>query len=84
MAKRLPRPANPVRTRCELDDAELRSVERLAAECRLSVASFIRVALVELTAHPDRVPAWQAVAARLAAEDTGRAKPGRPKKPKAE
>ena len=83
MSKRLPRPANPVRARCELDDAELRLVERMAVEVRLSVASFIRVALIESAAHPERVAEWSSIATRLA-EEAGddRPKPGRPKKGK--
>lgn len=81
MGRRLPRPNNPTRQRCELDDSELRELEIVAARCRLSVASFIRVALVDAAAHPERVPDWQAVAARLAvAADPGRRKPGRPPK----
>lgn len=81
MASRLPRPAKPVRARCELDEAELRAVEDAAHLCRLSVASFIRVALVDAAAHPERLEAWQLVAARLAegTGDTPPKKPGRPK-----
>lgn len=83
MSKRLPRPANPVRARCELDDAELREVENAANLCRLSVASFIRVALIESAAHPERVAEWGQIAAKLAAElPEGRNAPGRPKQDK--
>jgi hypothetical protein len=88
MAKRLPRPANPVRARCELDDSELRAVENAANLCRLSVASFIRVALIEAAAHAgERVEAWGKIAARLAEGEPGKPppkKPGRPKKTKGE
>ncbi len=82
MAKRLPRPTNPKRARCEIDDDELRAIENAANLCRLSVASFIRVALVETVAHSEkRVAAWLAVAAKLAASaPADRIKPGRPKK----
>ena len=78
--RRIPRPADPIRSRCELDTAELRQIERAATACELSVASFIRVALVLACQHqptPEQVAAWQAVADRLMAAETGRPKPGR-------
>ncbi len=81
MAKRLPRPAAPVRARCELDEAELRAVEDAAHLCRLSVASFIRVALVESAASEGRVDAWKAIAERLAL-GTGDGPPKRPGRPR--
>lgn len=71
MSRRLPRPDNAVRARCELSADELRAVEDAAHLCRLSVASFIRVALIEATAHHDRLGEWQAVAARLWSEGQG-------------
>ncbi len=81
MSKRLPRPKNPKRQRCELDEDELRAVEDAAHACRLSVASFIRVALIEAAAHLGRVDAWKVIADRIVkeAEDAGVARPGRPK-----
>jgi hypothetical protein len=85
VAKRLPRPAKPVRARCELDEAELRAVEDAAHRCRLSVASFIRVALVVDAANIEaRVEEWQKMATRLAAGtgDEPPKRPGRPKKSK--
>lgn len=87
MAKRLPRPGNPIRARCELDEAELRAVEDAAHACRLSVASFIRVCLVEAAGRagdPAQVTAWETVAERLnrGGDDTPPKRPGRPKKQK--
>lgn len=81
MSRRLPRPANPTRQRCELNADELRAVEDVAHLCRLSVASFIRVALVEAAAHPERVVAWGDIAARIAAGKPNEPpkRPGRPK-----
>lgn len=80
MGKRVPRPANPVRARCEVDAAELHAIEDAAHACRLSVAAFIRVALIESAAHPERVQEWLAIAERLAEEGSDRPGPGRPKK----
>lgn len=84
MAKRLPRPADSVRVRLELSADELRLVEDAAHLCRLSVASFVRVALLDAVGDPSRVDAWRAVAERLAAGDERNPpkRPGRPKKPK--
>lgn len=85
VAKRLPRPANPVRARCELDQSELRTVEDAAHHCRLSVASFIRVALIDAAANAEeRSKAWGEVADRIAAgtPESPPKKPGRPKKEK--
>jgi hypothetical protein len=85
VAKRLPRPSQPVRIRCELDDSELRALELVAAGgVRLSVASFARVALIEATeagGDPERVKRWAEIAAALAAGtgDTPPVRPGRPK-----
>ena len=82
MARRLPRPADPARPRCEIDAAELAAVEEAAHACRLSVSAYIRVALVETAGRiPERLAAWQEIAARIAAEAPADApKPGRPKK----
>jgi len=80
MAKRLPRPTKPVRPRCEIEDAEQQQLEELAAQCRLSLTSFIRVVLVESAAHPERLDAWRGVADRLRQVPEGRRAPGRPKK----
>lgn len=52
----------------------------MAHACRLSVASFIRVALIEAAENPERVEAWLAIAARLAESGGDRPRPGRPKK----
>jgi hypothetical protein len=83
MAKRLPRPKQPRRVRCELDEAdeaELKAVEDAAHACRLSLAAFIRVVLIEACRHTaEKVPVWKEVAAALAAAAT--TKPGRPRKP---
>lgn len=81
LAKRLPRPANPIRARCELDESELKSVEDVAHLCRLSVASFIRVAMVDAAAHPERVDEWRRIA-DLLMEGTGESPPKRPGRPK--
>lgn len=87
MSKRLPRPASPKRARCELDEDELRRIEDAAHACRLSVASFIRVALVDAAAHvEERLSAWQSISDELM-KGTGTEppkKPGRPKKSKDE
>lgn len=84
VANRLPRPAKPTRPRCEIDEAELRAIEDAAHACRLSVASFIRVALVEsAAAAPGRVAAWGEIAERLTAEaPPDQRRPGRPPKEK--
>lgn len=80
MAKRIPVPADASRVRLMLSKAELDAVEDAAHLCKLSVASFVRVALVETAAHPERVAEWQKVAARLTAEGADLPKPGRPPK----
>lgn len=84
MAKRLPRPANPVRVRMELDRPELDRVEDMAHACRLSVASFLRslaVAVAEEWPDGADADAIKAVAARLLTTvRPGQARPGRPKK----
>ena len=51
MAKRLPRPNNPIRVRLEWDEQNMRSLDMAAADCGLSVASFARLALELLTFH---------------------------------
>lgn len=81
MAKRLPRPADPVRTRCEVDGVELKKIEDAAHACRLSVASWIRVALIAAaeSATPEQVAAWGAIADKIRnAAPPERVKPGRP------
>lgn len=80
MARRLPRPVDRVRPAVEFESAELYAVELMAAQCRLSVASFLRVVAIDAAAHPERMAAWQAIADRLSAVPKGRNKPGRPRK----
>jgi hypothetical protein len=49
-----------------LSAAEQRAVEDAAHLCRLSVASFLRVLIVEAMRHTgERLPGWQEVAAEL-------------------
>lgn len=81
MAKRLPRPGKPTRQRCEVDEDELKVMETAAHACRLSVASWIRVALIDAAGKvtPEQVEAWNAVAERLRDEaPPDQPKPGRP------
>jgi hypothetical protein len=82
MARRMPRPPRPRPVRCELSEAELRAVEDAAHLCRLSVAGFVRVVLIESAAHPERLPAWLEIAARLSAPPEGNPRPGRPRRRK--
>lgn len=66
MAKRLPRPNNPIRVRLEWDDGNMRSLDMAAADCGLSVASFARLALEMLTSKGSvAVADVKAEAARL-------------------
>jgi hypothetical protein len=67
-----------------MDVSEVKTLEDAAHACRLSLASFIRVALIEAAAHPERIEEWKAIAERLmAAAPPEQKKPGRPpKKPK--
>ncbi len=84
MEKRLPRPAKPTRPRCEVDESELKLIEDAAHLCRLSVASFIRVALVETVECTERIEEWKKIAERLmrGTGDTPPKRPGRPKRKK--
>lgn len=81
MAKRIPVPADASRVRLMLSADELKAVEDMAHLCRLSVASFVRVAMIETARHPERVEAWQTVAKELndAADEAELPKPGRPR-----
>jgi hypothetical protein len=65
MASRIPVPDDAQRVRLVLSPAELHAVEDCAHLLRLSVASFVRVALVEASRHPERADLWRAVAAEL-------------------
>jgi hypothetical protein len=89
VSKRLPRPAKPSRARCEVDDSELQEIELAAAKCRLSVASFLRVAAIESAAacnggEEDRADKLAQIVEKIQAEATARKvkKPGRPKSKK--
>jgi hypothetical protein len=83
--RRLPRPAKPTRPRCEIDEPEQVALEDLAHACGLSVASLMRVLVVDATEHPERVEAWKAIAERLArAAPPAQPKPGRPRQKKAD
>lgn len=79
--RRVPRPAHPVQWTVQVSVEEAELIEDAAHLCRLSVSSFLRVALIEAARNP-RAEAWTAIAAELvAASETP--KPGRPKtKPK--
>lgn len=82
VAKRLPRPTDPVMLNLPLTAEEARRLEDAAHLVRLSVASFLRVLVVESCDHPERVKAWGAVAEKLAAGTPADPpkKRGRPKK----
>lgn len=82
MARRLPRPVDAVRVRLELSPAELRLVEDAAHACRVSVASFARLALLDAADHPERVADLAQLFERLAvgSAELPPKKPGRPKK----
>lgn len=84
MAKRLPQPADAKRVRLVVSDDELRELERMAFETRLSVASFTRALVVFAAAEwPANQKAVTATAERIAAAaPVDQPKPGRPKKPK--
>ena len=56
MARRLERPADPVRVRLEMDPAVMPVVEDAAHAARLSLASYCRL-VVELLARNGRVTA---------------------------
>lgn len=71
VAKRLPRPTDAEIVNVPLTAAELRRLEDAAHLCRLSVASFLRVLVVEAVDHPERQAAWTAVANKLAAGTPG-------------
>lgn len=79
MAKRLPRPDNPIRVRLEWDGAHMRALDMAAADCGLSVASFARLALEMLTKNGEvKLAAVKEAAARL----TGGEEPEPEVKPK--
>lgn len=83
MAKRLPRPAKPIRQRIELDEGEMVLIDIAAGKAGLSVASFLRVIALDAAANADeRLVAWKEITARLmlGTGDEPPPKPGRPKK----
>ena len=81
MSRRLPRPTERTRLGAEFSAAELAAAERVAYLMRLSVASALRVLVLDAAAHPERLADWQGIAERLAADGADQPKPGR-KKPK--
>ena len=82
MSKRLPEPADGRRVRLVLADGELSRVEMMAAECRLSVASFLRAMTVATVEDwPDRMAKVKAAAAKIdATASPEKKRPGRPRK----
>lgn len=84
MSKRLPQPGQPKRVRLVVEDAELARLDVMAAESRLSVASFVRAMCVcVIDTWPQHQQAIKAAAERVAASASpDKPKPGRPKKPK--
>ena len=85
MSKRLPQPREPKTVRLVVDDSELARLDVMAAETRLSVASFMRAAVVAMIdGWPDWQEAIKEAAEKIAADvPPGRRKPGRPKGDKA-
>jgi hypothetical protein len=82
MAKRLPRPDNPVRVRLEWGESNMRVLDMAAADCGLSVASFARLALEMLTNDGEvKLSAVKDAAARLTSGEPAEEKPAG-KKPK--
>lgn len=84
MSKRLPQPGQPKRVRLVVEDGELARLDVMAAETRLSVASFVRALVVAaIDSWPELQGKVKAAAERLASSDLpeGRRRPGRPKPP---
>lgn len=80
VSQRLPSPQNPKRPACVLDDEELRALELLAAEVRLSVSSLLRVIVVYVTDHPECAGELKQIADRIRrAAPADKSRPGRPK-----
>ncbi len=82
MSKRLPQPPDPKHVRLLVSDAELEQMERMAVDCRLSVASFVRAAMVAMIADwPANQQAVKEAAGRIMADaPADRPRPGRPAK----
>ena len=80
MSKRLPQPADAKRVRLVLSDVELEQAERMATDCRLSVASFVRALLVGVAADwPERLQATKDAATKVMADmPADHKRPGRP------
>jgi hypothetical protein len=84
MSKRLPQPGQPKRVRLVVEDDELARLDVMAAETRLSVASFVRALVVAaIDGWPELQGKVKVAAERLAAAKLpeGRRRPGRPKPP---
>ncbi|MCE9563522.1 MAG: hypothetical protein K8U57_15890 [Planctomycetes bacterium] len=83
MAKRLPRPMNPIRVRLEWDESNMRVLDMAAADCGLSVASFARLALEMLTKDGEvKMSAVKDAATRLTSNEPEPEPKAAPKKGK--
>lgn len=82
MSRRLPRPDTRTRLGAEFSAAELAAAERVAYLMRLSVASTLRVLVLDAAANEGRLADWQRIIGHLQAAGADQPKPGRRKKSK--
>lgn len=84
MGERLPLPAKPARPSPIIDESEMEELQRAAEVSGLSVASLIRVLIVESCEHvAERVEEWKMIADRIRkSAPADQPKPGRPRKRK--
>jgi hypothetical protein len=84
MGERLPLPAKPARPSPIIDESEMEKLQEAAEQSGLSVASLIRVLIVESCEHvKERVEEWKKIAERIRQDaPPDQPKPGRPKKNK--
>lgn len=90
VARRVPRPFDPINVRNELERAEHKAIEDAAHKCGLSAASFVRLVLIEAARAVNgkggdaRKSALLAIADEIdgAAAAANKKKPGRPPKEK--
>ena len=80
--RRLSRPDPAVQWAILLDPKEAEVIEDRAHELRVSVAAWLRVALVEASRHPERIESWRAVLGELAGDEDAEEKPAKAKRPK--
>jgi hypothetical protein len=80
--RRIPVPTEKAHIRAILTPQELRDLERLAFDARMSVTSLVRVLTVAAAVSPQHKQ-WEKIADSLisqAASEPGKKRPGRPKK----